>query len=127
MSADDVLAIHKLLADYNHLIDAGEGEDWADTFADGATFDPGSTPPVSGREALVAFAQATAQMVPGARHLISNISVEVTGDTATSRCYLQLWMRGDQGPFMPFSGRYADRLVRTPAGWRFAARTMTPD
>ncbi len=36
-------------------------------------------------------------------------------------------MRGDQGPIMAFSGRYADRLVRTPAGWRFAARTMTPD
>ena len=55
MSADDVLAIHKLLADYNHLIDGGEAEAWADTFADGATFDSGSMPPISGRGALVAF------------------------------------------------------------------------
>ena len=127
MPADDVLAIHKLLADYNHLIDAGEAEAWADTFAEGATFDSGSMPPISGREALVAFCHGTGQIVPGGRHVISNISVEVTGATATSRCYLQLWVPSDGVAKLVFSGRYADTLANTDRGWRFTRRTMTPD
>ena len=38
---EDQLAIHKLVADYNHLVDAGAGEAWADLFVDGGTLDTG--------------------------------------------------------------------------------------
>ena len=127
MSVEDVLAIHKLLADYNHLIDAGEAEAWADLFSDEATFDGGGLPPISGRAALVEFGRGVGRMIPGGRHAISNISIDVTGDTATSRCYLHLWVPGDGAPKVIMSGRYHDTLAKAGDDWRFTSRVMTPD
>jgi hypothetical protein len=57
------------------------------------------------------------------RHVVMNPLVDVSGDRARVRAYLVLLMGGAIG----MVGAYEDEVVRTPAGWRFAARTFTPD
>lgn len=127
MPADDAVAIHHLLAEYNHLIDDGEADAWAQLFAPGGSLDTGMMPPVSGADALAEFVKNTAAVIPGGRHVISNVSVRVDGDTATGRCYLQLWVPGDGGPKLMLTGRYRDTFVKIAGEWRFATRVMTPD
>ena len=41
LATDDILAIQKLVADYNHLVDAGDGEGFAALFVDGGSLDTG--------------------------------------------------------------------------------------
>jgi hypothetical protein len=51
--------------------------------------------------------------------------ITVTGDTATARCNIREAgkSRGKPEGF-EFFGQYADRVVRTPDGWRFEERVF---
>lgn len=128
LPVEDVLAIQKLLADYNHSIDAGDGDGFAGTFVEDGTLDVGHGV-TEGRAALKEFASALPSMVPGIRHLISNLSIDGSGDTATSRVYLQAWVTagGAAESKLIISGIYRDELRREDGEWRFVSRTMTPD
>lgn len=68
-------------------------------------------------------------MVPGIRHLISNVSIDGHGDRATSKVYLQAYVTagGAAETKLIISGIYADELRRDDGVWRFVHRTMTPD
>jgi ketosteroid isomerase-like protein len=125
----DVIAIQKLYADYNHLVDAGEVDAWVALFTEDGVFDPGLLPTISGAAALAEFAAALPALIPGGRHHVSNLSISVDGDTATARSYLMLWLtNADPSKTVLMStGIYEDELVRTPAGWRLRRRVMHPD
>jgi ketosteroid isomerase-like protein len=61
------------------------------------------------------------------QHLIGNVTVELDGDTATAQCYLQAQhVRAGTpgGDLYIIAGRYSDRAVRTPEGWRFTRRHL---
>lgn len=64
-------------------------------------------------------------------HAISNIVIDLDGDAARSETYCQAYHQfdGEDGTLrrMIVGGRYLDRLVRTPQGWRIAARTYVMD
>ncbi len=128
MSVEDVLAIQKLLADYNHLIDSGQADAWADLFVADGAFDPGLMPPINGRAALVEFAAALPAMIPGARHVVSNVSIDVDGDRASAKSYLHMWMKDGDGKFgVMTAGIYSDELVRIGGSWKLSRRTMAAD
>ncbi len=129
MQTDDVLAIQQLLAAYNHHVDAGEVAEWTALFTEDATFDAGVLPPITGHAALAEFAAALPTMIPGGRHHVSNVWVEVDGDRASARSYLMLWItQADPSKTALMStGIYHDELVRTAGGWRLTRRTMRPD
>ena len=60
-------------------------------------------------------------------HHIADHEVVIDGDTATSRCSLRaIHVRpaGQRPPVYTLLGRYEDRLVRTPDGWRIAHRSL---
>jgi hypothetical protein len=62
------------------------------------------------------------------QHLIGNHHVEVDGDRATCRCYLQaqhVLRSAEGGPNHIIAGRYDDELERTPDGWRIRHRSLT--
>src|SRR4051812_38355 len=62
------------------------------------------------------------------QHLLSNVLVEVDGDTARSHCYFQaqhVRQGTPGGDTYLIAGSYADRLVRTADGWRIAERVQT--
>ena len=127
MSADDVVAIQNLLAEYNHCIDGGEAEAWADLFAPDGSLDTGMAAVVSGRDTFIEFVKNTNAIVPGPRHIISNVSIAVDGNNASGRCYLQLWVPSEDGPKIMLTGRYRDTFVKLDGNWRFLRRHMTAD
>jgi 3-phenylpropionate/cinnamic acid dioxygenase small subunit len=59
-------------------------------------------------------------------HRMTNIAIDVQGDRAVSRCYVDgmLMAPDGQSGFNPH-GWYDDELVRTAGGWRIARRTFT--
>ena len=61
------------------------------------------------------------------QHLIGNVLVTLAGDEADSVCYLQaqhVRPGTDGGDTFIIAGRYLDRFVRTPDGWRIAQRRL---
>jgi uncharacterized protein (TIGR02246 family) len=128
LPVEDILAIEKLLADYNHAIDSGDADAFAGMFVEDGVLETGQGP-TEGRAALKEFAGALPSLVPGIRHLISNVSIDGSDDTATSRVYLQAWITagGVAESKLIISGIYRDTLRREDGVWRFVSRAMTPD
>lgn len=128
LAPDDILAIQKLIADYNHIVDAGDGEAFAALFVEGGSLDTGFNV-VKGADELRGFADFVPTMAPGARHLVSNVSVDGDGAAATARLYLQMWSTagGAAESKLVISGRYEDTLRRDGGTWRFVTRKMIPD
>ncbi len=130
LSVEDQFAIQKLLADYNHIVDAGDGEAWADLFVDGGSLDTGMGFVVSGgRDALVEFADAVPTLSPGSRHMITNVSVDGDGGDATVACYFQMWGTDADvtKTHLVISGIYRDVLRKDDGRWKFVSRVLHPD
>lgn len=59
-------------------------------------------------------------------HQLSNIAVDVSGEGATARCYVDaVLMARDGAAGLRTIGFYDDELVRGPDGWRIARRHFT--
>jgi ketosteroid isomerase-like protein len=105
-------------------------KDWAaldDVFLPDATAELGNPDALVGIEAIRGRIRTALEHLDDSQHLVGNHEVEVTGDTATHRCYLQaqhVRQAAPGGPNYMIAGRYEDRLVRSPAGWRIAHRTL---
>jgi uncharacterized protein (TIGR02246 family) len=130
LPVEDQLAIHKLMADYNFASDIGDGEAWADLFVEDGVLDTGmGMVAEGGRKALVDFGNTVPKLAPGCRHLISNVSVDGSGDEATARVYMQMWMTSAQPgeTKLAFSGVYDDVLRKVDGQWKFVKRVVTPD
>jgi uncharacterized protein (TIGR02246 family) len=128
LATEDILAIQKLIADYNHAVDQGDGETFAALFVDDGSLDSGFNV-IKGHDELRDFAAFVPTMAPGARHLVSNISIDGDGGKATARLYLQMWSTagGAAETKLVISGRYEDTLTRDGDTWRFVTRKMIPD
>lgn len=117
---EDHLAILNLLSRYNHAIDLGSPEMWADCFTDDAEFDARPVTHSRGRAELIEFA---ARSLGRTRHWNSNVIVEGDGDEATSRVYLMTLTPGaDAKPGI--TGVYTDQLVKQDGEWKIRQRTL---
>ena len=124
-------ACTRLINLYTLLNDAN---DWAGVAAlyapDGSMARPSAPDqPIKGRDAiLAAFLSRPAR---AARHIVSNIVVDVVSETEASAYSVLTLFQGlpnpDGGlplrdPKGPLVGFYKDKLVKTAEGWRFAER-----
>ena len=106
-------------------------KDWAlldEVFLPDATGELGTPTTLVGIEAIRGRIRKALGHLDESQHLVGNHEIDVTGDAAAHRCYLQAQhIRADAtgGPNYIVAGRYEDRLVRTPNGWRIAHRTLT--
>jgi hypothetical protein len=128
LATDDILAIQKLIADYNHIVDAGDGEAFARLFVEGGSLDTGFNV-VKGSDELRGFADFVPTMAPGARHWVTNVSIDGDGDAATAKLYLQMYSTagGAAETKLVISGVYEDTLRRDGSAWRFVTRKLTVD
>lgn len=95
----------------------------ADLFVDDARAAYGPLGDYEGRAQLIhAFGAALPGTAKWSRHHTMNPRIDVQGDaaTATALFIVVAWMRGTPSPSTVY-GVYEARLVRTAAGWRFAA------
>ena len=124
LNAEDQLAIQQLYARYNHAIDSGKADAWAETFTEDGVFASSASGTTTGREALRAFATAFSSRLK-ARHWTNNLVLEATPDGAKGTCYLMLLRLSEGQPASPIAtGIYRDDLVKGAQGWRFAKRDV---
>lgn len=115
---------------YCWALDTGHWEALEDVFVPDATAElmtGGST--LEGLDAIVARIRGALAPLDETHHMVSTHEVRVDGDAATHRCYLHaqhVRHRVDGDPNYVVAGRYEDRLVRTPDGWRILHRRLTP-
>jgi 3-phenylpropionate/cinnamic acid dioxygenase small subunit len=79
-----------------------------------------------GYERIEAMCRRALEPLAATQHLIGNVEVAVSGDTATSTCYLQAMHVRERpgGDNFIVAGQYRDELVRTPDGWRIVRRAL---
>ena len=80
-----------------------------------------------GYEAIEEILRTAVSALSRTQHLITNPTVDLQGDEATSRCYLyaQHVREGTPGGDQHvIAGCYTDRLVRTDDGWRIRERRL---
>jgi ketosteroid isomerase-like protein len=116
-------AVRDLARRYAHYVWQNDVAALVDLFADDGEMDPGVRAPIKGKAALrEGFDQ---MLLSGStfRPFISQHVVDLAGDSATGTCYIDL-RAVLNGTAMIGAGWYHDRYVRTPKGWRFAARKV---
>ena len=122
---EDVPDIVALTHAYCWALDTHAWDELDDVFAPGATADLGGD--CVGLDAIKERVASVLLRLRASQHTVSTHQVRLEGDRATCRCYLHAQhVRDIDGVEAQFivGGRYDDELVRTPAGWRIARRSL---
>lgn len=124
MSGDlvqDVEAIRQLSARYSQAFDEGDPESWCECFTPLGRFERSNgTRSYVGRPQLAELVRSSPFR---GRHVTSEYVIEVVGDAATQRCYMQ-FLDPSQGFHVQMFGVYQDRLVRVAGRWYFESRYL---
>ena len=117
VTPQDRTEIQALVTGYARTLGACAASEYADLFADTGYFASGFRGQVAGRERLIAMVQSERQCItPAATPPAARPGPTVVLEATPSG------VRGiaDLGG----AGQYEDEYVKTPKGWRFAARTV---
>ena len=109
---------------------AVDRRDWrllGEIFVPDATVDVGSSSPMRGTGEIVSRYRRGLSKYDSTHHMVTNHEITVNGDTARhllpgARPACAPRRRRDS--MFTIGGRYQDRLVRTPHGWRFRHREL---
>lgn len=116
----DRLEIGDLLARYARAVDTKDWALWRTVFTEDAHLDYRSAGgPIGGREEVGTWLEEALAAFPMTQHLITNVEVQVEGDTAHARAlfFNPMTFPGHDEP-SSCGGSYEHDLVRTPDGWR---------
>ncbi|MCR9278921.1 MAG: nuclear transport factor 2 family protein [Pseudomonadaceae bacterium] len=123
---DDILAITHLAQQYADGVMQRDAEIWGNTWAEqGAWHLSPDMDPVTGREALKAFWTNVMAGYPQVLHWVQPGLIEVDGDTATARFYVQENIKDAEGQGFRVAGVYNDELIKEAGNWRFAVRRFS--
>jgi hypothetical protein len=123
----DRLEIQQLLVDYSSAIDQKNFDALDRVFTADAYIDYRAMGGIDGRFPEVkAWLKQVLPNFPNYYHLVSNLALNIAGDSANSRtiCFnpMAMQLAPDKRQVMFFGLWYLDRFVRTPQGWRIAER-----
>jgi hypothetical protein len=130
---EDWRALNALLMTYAEHVDAGRFAEVAALF-EHATYrivhaDGEHVSSYRGAAEVRAFCEQTRvhpDGTPRTKHVVTNVVIDVDGDTATARSYATVLQQTDVLPLQPIaSGRYVDRFERVDGRWRFADRLIS--
>ncbi len=119
----DEQAIQRLAQIYADGVMQRDAELWGNTFtADGEWHLGADRPPVQGRENLKAFWSQVMAGYPNVLHWVQPGVIEVDGDRARARFYIQENIKDAEGNAFRVAGVYNDELAKENGEWRFAVR-----
>ena len=113
------------LARFARVLDGKKWGELAEVFAEDLSFNYGSGGEERGMDALRSTMRRYLDICGGTQHLLGSITVEVDGDTAVSRAYVQARhqrVSNPAGPVFDSSGEYVDHWARLSQGWRIIRR-----
>ena len=117
---DDITAISQLKYRYLRTLDTKDWDGFRDCFLPDATGDYNGLV-FADRDALVTYMRENLGEGLLTMHQVHHPEIEVDGDTATARWYLQDKVIVPAFSFMlEGAAFYSDRYARTPDGWRVA-------
>jgi 3-phenylpropionate/cinnamic acid dioxygenase small subunit len=128
MSIEDRLAIQDLQVQYAIALDRRDWERLRGVFLPEVRVDYPGDVHLVGFESVRDYCDRALSRFRTTQHLLGNPDVAIDGDHATASVTLQATHvsgSGDDGDVYTLWGRYDDRLVRTPEGWRIAERRLT--
>lgn len=123
---EDELAIHRLLATYGPLADAGLGPEAAALWTADGVYEPGGVMRAEGTAALEAIYSGERHqglINRGSMHMTAPVQVTVDGDRAQAVGYSLMVLNDGSGRFAltrAAINRWA--LAKTEAGWRIVER-----
>lgn len=126
---EDIETIRSLLVKIARGTDRYDSDLLASIIDEGAILDMGSGRNISGA-AFVTAVRPPAEPRPGRMHLVSNLRIELEGDTARSESYIvstQDVLVTDVRKTRIRAGRYLDRWERRGHGWKLFARTLVDE
>jgi ketosteroid isomerase-like protein len=117
----DELAIRDLVACYADAVIRKDPVAWRETWAEDSTWIVGGQP-TEGREAIVAQWNGLMSLFEFITQLPQHGRIEIDGDRATGRWYVNELGRPLGGEPNLTMGVYHDRYARLASGWRFQRR-----
>jgi 3-phenylpropionate/cinnamic acid dioxygenase small subunit len=118
--------ITDVLVRYATGIDRRDWPLFRTVFTDDCQLDYGDIGRFDGVDAVTEFMDQAHAMAGHTLHRLTNFAVDVDGDTARARAYVDaLIFAPDNQTGVNAVGFYDDDLVRTPGGWRIARRRFT--
>ena len=114
------------LSQFARILDEKRWDDLSQVFAHTLSFDYGE----GEAQGMVALQRQVSKYLDncgGTQHLIGSMMIDVDGDRATSRAYVQArHQRRDDpvGPVFDTSGEYRDQWERHIEGWRIVRRDV---
>jgi SnoaL-like protein len=130
---DDVRVITNLVCSYAELLDTGDIDGLARLFTYATVRVHGGDQELEGADAVRQLIEDSVQLydgVPGTKHLVTNLIVEVDNDgrSASARSYYTAFQARPELPLQPIlAGRWHDRFERDGSGWRFTDRLIYTD
>lgn len=120
---EDLEAIRALDAAYCRALDDGDWDALVDLFTEDAEF-VGLSRARGRRDLRDFFAGLAGGGLTAFWHHVTNLEIDLDGDTARARSFLWQPCVLDQVPHVA-AGRYADHLVREDDRWRYRSKTVT--
>jgi len=124
----DEQAITRQLGNFARIVDSKSWSRLEEVFAPEVSFYYGIGEDMHGIEPLRTLFRRFLDQCGGTQHLLGSVIIEVDGDQAISRAYVQArHQRRDDpgGPVLDTNGEYIDRWRRQPNGWRIIRRDAT--
>ena len=115
----DRIAAEDLLTRYATAVDRRDWQQYRSIFTADAEIDYTSAGGIAGTvDEIVEFLSTSLELFEMTQHLVSNIDLEVNGESATVTAMFNNPMRLPGGDTWFTGGWYHHDLVRTPDGWR---------
>ena len=122
---EDIHAIQTLGQIYADGVMQRDAEIWGNTWAENGEWHLSpNMDPVRGRENLKAFWSGVMSGYPNVLHWVQPGIIEVDGDNASARFYVQENIKDAQGESFRVAGVYNDTLIREKGEWRFSQRVF---
>jgi len=126
MSADDVLAIQRVVADYADAVCRRDEAAWSATWAPDCVWELTDGRSSQGRPATVALWREALARYPWVAQVVTGCLVDVAdrAETATASTYILELNRLLDGSGALHLGQYSDTLARADGRWSFTSRRL---